>query len=262
MNLDYKKLSHAIMSSWQKNSPAILGGLSIGGYLASVGLGIAGTVKAVKLIEEAEKEKGDKLTWREVMKLVWPCYVSTTCAVICATGCGIGSLYKYNEKSSAYAAGYGFYEAAHSELEEKTEQYLSKKKIQEMKDEQAEKQVDSLVWDEHTVRDTGTGTQPFLDSLTGQQFLADIEQVRRGFNTANEELLNNRYYISVNEALSYIPGMYSDTVFGDLMAFSLDKGIIEPDLSSAVRIKSGPYEGRSAIVIRYNTEPVPIADVY
>lgn len=261
MQLDVKKLSHAALSMWHKNSPTILGGLSIGGYLASVGLGINATIKAVKRVEEAEKEKGEKLTKKEIFKEVWPFYVSTLCALTAATASGFGSLHKWNEKSTSYAAGYALYEAAHSDLEEQVEKYVSKKKIQETKDEEAEKKVDSLVWDERTVRDTGVG-QPILDLLTGQQFIADIEMVKRGFNNANAELLNNRYYISVNEALSYIPGMIDDTVIGDLMVFTLDRGLIDPDFSSTVKIKSGPYAGRSAIVIRHNTEPVPLADVY
>ena len=245
-----------------KNSPTILEGLSVGGFLCAISLGVSATVKAVRQVDEAEKEKGEKLTPKEVVKEVWPLYIPTALATVGSAFCGYASLHESNKRNASLAVGYGLYEAAYNETNEKLEKYLSKKKVQEMKDEIADEKIQKATWDDRTVVNTGTGQQLFLESITGQQFMSDVETIRKAANDANEELLNNRYYITVNEYLDYIPNVIADTISGDMLAFTPERGSIKLDLSSATIIKNGPYAGKSAIYIQYDTEPVPTKDVY
>ena len=67
----------------KKYSPVILTGISMVGVVSTMVLGIQATPKALKLINEAEKLKGSKLTKKEVIKTAWKPYVPT--AISCIT---------------------------------------------------------------------------------------------------------------------------------------------------------------------------------
>ena len=67
----------------KKYSPTILTGVSIIGVITTTILGIKATPKALKLINEAKNEKGDKLTNKEIVKVAWKPYIPT--AISCAT---------------------------------------------------------------------------------------------------------------------------------------------------------------------------------
>lgn len=278
MKLDFGKVKTFGRSAVRfliKNSPAILEGLSIGGYLASVALSVDATVKATKRVDEAEAEKGEKLTVKEVVKEVWPLFIPTVCTTLAATACGYASLHESNRRNASLAAGYGFYEAAYTELNEKAEKYLSKKKVQDIKDEIAEERINGESWDQKSVVITNPNApQLFIVELTGQKFNSDVHTVRQAINDFNhwwnlEEGYGSNMYsldepcVSLNEILSYIRELNVDedqkAKLGDEWFFRYSEGLIEEDLSSTAMIKSGPYAGQTAVLLKFRNKAYPAA---
>lgn len=264
-----KTLGRTTVRFLAKNSPSILEGLSIGGYLAAIVLGVTATVKATKKVEEAEKEKGEKLTPAETVKEVWQFYISTACTALGATACGYASIRESNRRNASLAAGYGFYEAAYNELNEKAQKYMSKKKYQEVQDEIAEERMNNETWDEKTVVVTNPNLpQLFMVDLTGQKFNSDVTTVEKGINEFNhwwnQESGYNSYSIdepctSLNEVLSYIKGLDAEAALGEEWFFKYKEGLIETDLSSSTIIKSGPYAGQTAILLKFRNKAYPAA---
>ncbi len=89
-----------ILVKAEKNSPAILTGLGIAGGITTTVLAVKATPKALKLIEEAEKEKNKarkadepniKLTTPEVIKAVWKPFLPVVAMGGASIACVIGT---------------------------------------------------------------------------------------------------------------------------------------------------------------------------
>ena len=72
------------------NASTILTGLGIIGIAATTITTVKATPKTLRLIEEAEKEKGAKLTKWETVKIASPSYISTTGLCLATMICIIG----------------------------------------------------------------------------------------------------------------------------------------------------------------------------
>ena len=77
----------------KKNSSAILLGMGIASFFSAIITTATQTQKAVKLIEQKEEEKGEKLTKKEVVKHTWKLYLIPIILASVGTGTVIGSKY-------------------------------------------------------------------------------------------------------------------------------------------------------------------------
>ena len=73
----------------KRNASTILTGLGSIGIAATITT-VKATPKTLRLIEEAEKEKGEKLTKWETVKIVSPSYISTAGLCLATMICIIG----------------------------------------------------------------------------------------------------------------------------------------------------------------------------
>ena len=90
-----------------RNASTILTCLSAAGVVATTFMAIRATPKALKLINEAEKEKGEKLSKWETVKTVAPTYLSTaligTSTIVCIFGTNTLTKHQQASLASAYA---------------------------------------------------------------------------------------------------------------------------------------------------------------
>lgn len=86
---------------FKKHGPTILSITGTLTTLISVALAIKATPKAIKLIEAAEEEKGEKLTTIETIKVAAPVYIPTALTTFTSVACTL-SANVLNEKSQAH----------------------------------------------------------------------------------------------------------------------------------------------------------------
>ena len=75
----------------KRNASTILTGLGGIGVVATTITAVKATPKALRLNEEAEKEKGEKITKWGMVKIASPSYISTTGLCLATMACVIGA---------------------------------------------------------------------------------------------------------------------------------------------------------------------------
>ena len=122
------KFISSIKSTIVSHSPEILTGIGIAGMIATSIMAIKATPKAIKLIEEKEKEVGDKLTPIETIKATWKCYIPATVTCVTSTACLIGASSVNARRNAALATAYSLSKTALSEYKDAVVETIGEKK--------------------------------------------------------------------------------------------------------------------------------------
>lgn len=187
----------------KKYSPVILTGVSMLGVVATTVLGIKATPKALKLINEAEDIKGDKLTKKEIVKVAWKPYIPTAISCV-ATLSTILSLHILNAKTQNSLA------TAYVTLNNIHQEYVAKTK--ELYGEDADQKIKNAILNDHPImfKDLSEGGQLFFDYQSLRYFESSIEEVLKAENDLNAEFaasgtvtMNDFYRLLGLEPLSY-----------------------------------------------------------
>lgn len=194
----------------EKGAPTVLSIVATIGVLTSVGLAIKQTPKALELIKEKEKKKGQKLEKKEIVKSAAPLYLpvlaSCTATIICIWG--INGLNKRSQASliSAYAM-----------LDQKYKNYKDKvidiygkeghdKIISELAKEHSDDGVIKLygLYDSSTLDfgvDSPDDERLFYDTISMRYFTSTVSRVlqaeyhlNRNFILASGEVYVNEFY--------------------------------------------------------------------
>lgn len=175
----------------KKYSPTILTGVSIIGVITTTILGIKATPKALKLINEAEDEKGEKLTNKEIVKVAWKPYIPT--AISCATTITtILSLHMLTSRTqTALASAYATLNQLHKEYVDKTKELYGEDADKRVKEEIAKEYLPNF-------KDLTGGKCSFLDFQSLRPFESTIEDVLKAENRLNEEFAANGF-VTLND---------------------------------------------------------------
>lgn len=103
----------------RKASPTILTCLGGIGVITSTALAIKATPKAMKLLEEAEKEKGDELTKFEIVKVAAPTYIPTVTVAASTIACIFGANVLNKRQQAALTSAYMLLENTYQEYRNK-----------------------------------------------------------------------------------------------------------------------------------------------
>ena len=212
--------------AFDKNSPAILTGLGITGFVVSVTLTVYTTPKAIKSVEDKKKElKKDKLTISETIGATWKYYLPTAIGIATSAACILGANSVSTRRNAALAAAYSLSETAMAEYQDKVREFVGERKESDVRADIARDRMAVDPPNPSEVIITGKGETWFRESITHRYFKSDIEKVRKVENDLNREMLNSNT-ISVNDVL-YALGLPSDhKVLGDL-GWDIDKHPIE-----------------------------------
>lgn len=164
----------------KRYSPLGLTCLSMTGVVVTTILGIKATPKAVKLIENAKKEKGEDLTISEIVRVTWKEYIPTT--ISCTTTLiSILSLHVLSVKSQASLM------SAYAALDNLHKQYVSKTK--ELYGEDADKNVRNAILNDKPmmISNLTDGKQLFWDYQSLRFFESTIDEVLLAENRLNAE---------------------------------------------------------------------------
>ena len=212
--------------AFDKNSPAILTGLGITGFVVSVTLTVYTTPKAIKSVEDKKKElKKDKLTISETIGATWKYYLPTAIGIATSAACILGANSVSTRRNAALAAAYSLSETAMAEYQDKVREFVGERKESDVRADIARDRMAVDPPNPSEVIITGKGETWFRESITHRYFKSDIEKVRKVENDLNREMRNSNT-ISVNDVL-YALGLPSDhKVLGDL-GWDIDKHPIE-----------------------------------
>lgn len=183
-----------------KHSPEILTGLGIASMVSAIGITATVTPKALRLIEDAEHEKGEALTKTEKVKATWKVYVPVAVTAGVGVACLIGSNSVNIKRNTALATAYQLSTTALSEYKEKVIETIGEKKEKTIREKVAQKKVDETSSNNSEVIVIGNGTTKFLEPVSKRYFTGDLENIKRIVNDLNYRMITGmEEYISLSE---------------------------------------------------------------
>lgn len=233
--------------SAKKNSPVILTAVGITGMVTSTVLAVKATPLALDLIREAEFEKGEELTKKEVIKATWKPYIPAIGTAVFSIACIIGANSIHMRRSAALATAYKLSQSALHEFKEKAVEVVGEKKVSEIKQKVNQDNVDKDPVSKTEVIITDKGKTLMYDTISGRYFESSIEEINKVVNELNREMLGDMY-ISLNQFYSAIGLQH--TKAGYDLGWQCDKGLIEVDFGATIA-----DDGRPCITIDFPYPP-------
>lgn len=233
--------------SVKKNSPVILTAVGITGMVTSTVLAVKATPLALDLIREAEFEKGEELTKKEVIKATWKPYMPAVGTAVFSIACIIGANSIHMRRSAALATAYKLSQSALHEFKEKAVEVVGEKKVSEIKQKVNQDKVDKDPVSKTEVIITDKGKTLMYDTISGRYFESNIEEINKVVNELNRDMLSDMY-ISLNQFYSAIGLQH--TKAGYDLGWQCDKGLIEVDFGATIA-----DDGRPCITIDFPYPP-------
>lgn len=191
------KLVHQTKVFWRRHGSTVLTCVGGAGVIATTVMAVKATPKALKLIEKAEEEKGEKLTKMEIVKVAGPTYipaaVTGVATLVCITGANV-----LNKRQQASVAG------AYALLDSSYKDY--KKKVAELYGEDADVQVkEEIAKDKYAETDIQVADDKklFYDEFSKRYFEATTETVQHAEYQINRDL-SMRDWATINEFYEYL----------------------------------------------------------
>ena len=237
-------------STVQKHSPEILMGIGITGMITSTVLAVRATPKALRLIEDAQHEKGEFLTTPEKIKAAWKPYVPAVVTGGMGVACLIGSSTVSSKRNTALAAAYQLSTTALQEYKEKVIETIGEKKEKAIKEKVAQKKVEEISSNNTEVIVIGNGTTEFIEPVSKRSFTGDLENIKRIVNELNHRMMNGmEEYISLSEFYNEI-GLEPTSV-SDHLGWNLGRdGLIDVEYIACTNAKGLP-----CLMLDYHVEP-------
>ena len=184
-----------------KNSPAILIGVGIAGFISSMFLVGKATPKAMEEIDKKKKELDkSELTTIETVQATWKCYVPAFMTAVGSTICIIASDNIRGRRYTKLVAAYGLTKAALDDRVEKTVEVLGEKKDKEIRDAIAKDKLSKESVNSGEILYTSHGETLCFDAALGVRFRADINYVKKVHATIKNRLgIGGEMDISVPE---------------------------------------------------------------
>lgn len=167
----------------------IMGGV---GVVATSVMAVKATPKALQLLNEAEQEKGEKLTKLETVKVAAPVYIPTvligTSTLICVFGANVLNKHKQASLASAYA----LIDTSYKEYKKKVIDLYGEEADNKVREEIAKDKYDEI---EMSLSD---GKQLFYDEFSGRYFESTLAEVQRAEYHLNRNMALSSY-VCLNE---------------------------------------------------------------
>lgn len=232
----------------KKNAPEILTGLGITGMITTTVLAVKATPKALMLIEEKKLDLDkEELTPVEVVRTVWPCYISPLILGCMSIGFLVGANSVHTRRNAAIATAYALSETALKDYRDKVVETLGEKKDRTVRDAIAKDKIEQNPVSKNEIIITDKGDTLCYEPLSGRYFKSDIDKIKKAINEINRRLLFDNY-ISLNDFYDAI-GL-SETKMGDDLGWNVQQSLLEVDFSSQLA-----DDGTPCLVIDFEKAP-------
>lgn len=181
----------------KKNAPTILSCLGVVGVVATTVMAVKATPKALSLIENAEEEKGEKLSKWEKVNLAGPVYIPSVVTGVATVACILGSNVISKRQQATLISAYALLDNSYKEY---------RKKTNELYGEEADKQIRGEI-----AKDKYTGDNESLDNdkelyydfYSGRYFESTPEAVLWAEYETNRSMIVN-YAVGLNEFYDFL----------------------------------------------------------
>lgn len=167
----------------RKNSGTILTGIGVVGVVSTVVAALEAGPKAVRLLKEAEEEKGEKLTKLETVRVAAPIYIPTVVLGASTIICIVGANVVNKQKQASLVSAYAVLDKSYKQYKGKVAQLLGEDTVREIQDE--------IVKDEYKDADIDELDDDkvlFYDELTKQYFESTLYDVQRAEYSINRDI--------------------------------------------------------------------------
>ena len=105
----------------KKNAPTILSCLGVVGVVATTVMAVKATPKALTIIENAEEEKGEKLSKWEKINVAGPVYIPSVITGVTTVACILGSNVISKRQQATLMSAYALLDNSYKEYRKKTD---------------------------------------------------------------------------------------------------------------------------------------------
>ena len=176
----------------KKGAPTILTFTGGVGVVATAVMAVRATPKALKLVEQAEVEKGEELTKLELVKTAGPVYIPTILIGAGSIACIFGANVLNKRQQASLTSAYALLDNSYREYKKKVKSLYGEDGVNEIATE--------LAKDKYEESDVSVGEdkQLFYDDYSGRYFESTITEVTEAKYRLNRELFM-RGYVYLNE---------------------------------------------------------------
>lgn len=251
MNFDIRKTVNNVVTLAKKNSPVLLTACSVVAMGSACVLTGIGTVKAMEKAKEMERETDHVPSKMDYVKACWKCYIPAIATGIISAACAIGSQKINSSRAAAMAAAYTITDTALKEFKEKAVEVVGEKKVEQIEDKVAEKQIEKKPFstvDESLIPVLG-GTTLCFDSLSARYFYSDHDYIMKILNEFNHQLMLENY-LTINDWYIVLGLEAIDEKIGSNLCWRVDDGLLEIRITSKLADTGVP-----CMVINYQIAP-------
>lgn len=209
----------------KKNASTILTTIGSVGVVATAILAVKATPKAMTLLEEAKKEKGEELTKLETLKVTGKVYIPTILTGVSTIACMVGANVLNHRQQAALMSAYALLDNSFKEY---------KKKLIELHGQETHEEVMNAIAIEKAetmyVRGSYFGSSCDLtsDESCSDPVLFYEEYSNRYFESTIEQVINAAYHLNRNYILrgySYLNELYEflgleETDYGSVLGWT------------------------------------------
>lgn len=247
MKKEKPKIIKKVTNELSKHSFEILIVAGISGMIATTVSAVTVTPKAIKLIEEAKKEKNvDKLKPTEIVCETWKCYVPTVIMGITSISCIIGASSVHKKRNAALIAAYTLSESTLKEYRDKVIETVGEKKEKQVHDEIAKEKLKRNPVKNNEVIITNNGDTLCYDPLSGRYFRSNIEKIKQAEIKINRTMIDDMS-ASLND-FYYEIGL-EGTLMGDQLGWTVENMM---DINFSSQLAS---DGTPCLVIEHLIPP-------
>lgn len=240
----------------KRNSSTILTCIGAVGVVATTISAVKATPKALVLLEEAKKEKGEELTKFESVKIAAPAYIPTAVIGASTLACIFGANVLSKQGQASIMSAYALVDRGYKDY---------KKKVDELYGAEAGSQVRAGIakdkYEEQSLEPVSDGNRLYFDFYSGRYFEASPTFVKTAEYELNRKLmmddcayLNEWYYLLDLEPLEHgldfgwSTPANSDMYWQTWVDFRHEKVVMD--------------DGLECIVITFAQEPYPDFEDY
>ena len=176
---------------FKRNGSFILTCVGAAGVIATSVTAVKATPKAIRLLEEKEKEKGEKLTFLEKVKVAGPAYIPSAAIGASTIACIFGANGLNKRQQATMMSAYALLDTSYKQY---------KNKVAELYGDESDKVIKEEISKDAYIED-GIDYDPnkelFFDFYSLRYFAATIGEVMNAENRINE-ILSKSGYVSLN----------------------------------------------------------------
>lgn len=237
----------------KRNAPTILTSIGGVGVVSTAVMAAKATPKAMLILEEAEAEKGEKLTRLEKVRVAGPVYIPTAIMGAATIVCifGANSLNKRNQ--AALTSAYAMVSNSYQEY---------KKKVNELYGEEGEVNVvRGIAKDKYDSEKADGERELFYDEFSGRFFMSTVEAVQRAEYQINRDLVMQDW-ATINDFYGYLNVPHVDG--GDVIGWStpMNSDMYWQPWVDFSHLKMVDDDGLEYYILRIYQEPMPDFENY